>query len=707
MGIMSDRFVTGSHLRGKARRAMTLSQEGVGRRYKPHANDPVAMWYMLRHWLSGSFPMELNGPTEVGEKVHVVASEHAREHPLWHHCKPGCAMSRETLVSYLAASLAWHDETRPDLAHKPVAMEPHSEQEEAFGDAEIAKMAASGVIGPAGDTAVLLQPIFVASKLKFTPNAETSAAAASGDTSAVQKAAGEAAARILQEAEARVRTSKSVKQALWDASKAGAQATRLRLVYDARYLSSYLAPLPFELPSVHTIFGSVKKGSYIACVDLKAAFHLLVINKKERCYWGFEWKGTRYVWKRVPFGCSMSPYACCLLTAECQAIFNRLGLRVTAYYLDDGILVGDTKEEVEVALLILAEVAARLGVELSPAKTRAPATRQLVLGVIIDTTAAGGPCLEIPAEKWYSISVTVRLALGVLAASDPKGQALFPGTMFQSLVGSLSWVASYHQAARPYMHTLYYASDPKGEHSGGSRQWVDLNAVHGLKSALEWWAGREPTRPIRAMRMVYALAVKSGGAQAQGAELGTAAMTSDASGDTGFGTIANGLATWGRFDPKYLKGGVSSAMVELYGMLSGLITHGAGWSGRCVVFNTDSRASAYAVNAAYSDNQRVRKLVKAILTVAESYRIFVVAEPLPRECNSACDVLSKATTIEQAASNVCAFALLCSWGDITVIHAAAFNLGDDGRVAVTHHCKIGCTARHKLHPTNATSAYLG
>jgi hypothetical protein len=83
---------------------------------------------------------------------------------------------------------------------------------------------------------------------------------------------------------------------------------KLRLIYDARYVNSYVHYQKFKMEELHRqgrhIFAGQQFGSVL---DISSAFHHIEVNEEFWEFLGFEFEGATYWWKSLPFGLTSAP----------------------------------------------------------------------------------------------------------------------------------------------------------------------------------------------------------------------------------------------------------------------------------------------------------------------------------------------------------------------------------------------------------------
>ena len=98
----------------------------------------------------------------------------------------------------------------------------------------------------------------------------------------------------------------------------------------------------YPLPSVQSVNDKVSRYKYFSTLDLKNAYHRVMLLPKERKFTAFEANGQLYQFKRVPFG--LKNAVPCFQRVVNQ-IISKFDCQGTFAYLDDIAVCGHTREE--------------------------------------------------------------------------------------------------------------------------------------------------------------------------------------------------------------------------------------------------------------------------------------------------------------------------------------------------------------------------
>jgi len=121
------------------------------------------------------------------------------------------------------------------------------------------------------------------------------------------------------------------------------------------------------------------KGSLIAKIDFKSAYHLIPVSPAD-CH---QWNGNTYVDAKLPFGLRSAPKIFNAVADALEWCFASKCVEVIYHYLDNFAILGI--EQCSQDLGILKRVCSELGIPLAPEKQAGPSTVIELLGIVIDT----------------------------------------------------------------------------------------------------------------------------------------------------------------------------------------------------------------------------------------------------------------------------------------------------------------------------------
>ena len=418
-----------------------------------------------------------------------------------------------------------------------------------------------------------------------------------------------------------------------------------RLVFDySSTLNLVGVHWSFMLTSVQEILMGVRRGDWIASVDVESGFHHVSIHPDDTGYLAFEdlATGTLYEPTRLMFGLASAPAGFSMVTGELVATAQRritrlLGPGVKLWvYVDDIFIVSPTRALGQRALDLLREYCAEVGVRLKAKKTRPPAQDAAVLGVRVDTVRG---VVYLPADKKYNILFDLHALLGLAE----RGVGL-PVSVVRKLAGKLNHFCAVWPRGVGHLAPLYDASAGRGE------RLLPVADAKGVLSAMRYF--HDVLRRGRASDAMTVPLPSSPGAPPWVTSSG------DAAGEEGFGVSCGPILLWGRWDPETSGKSVSIGMKEMYGWLLlmeefGDLLEGFTWLPGC-----DNLPNCFGVLKGHTNDLELRPWLAALLCARGGAAVF--PSWIPRDFNQFQDDVSKAKTGEGVRAAMANFR--AAWG---------------------------------------------
>jgi hypothetical protein len=215
-----------------------------------------------------------------------------------------------------------------------------------------------------------------------------------------------------------------------------------RLVIDLRDANENFVNLPFQFPGLSAVLPALKRGSRVACGDYSAFFHSVPLRPSSRRFVRFRWGGTTYQFTRLCFGFALAPLIACIYSAEAveaiRATLAAASLRaaVTAH-VDDVIIALEAgpKGDEETARKEYVEISSTMGLVVNREKWKDFSTRQVALGIQLDTSATNSDPTAQPSEdKWGRLAREFKL----LAALD-EARVRIPLRLVEKIAGRVGF----------------------------------------------------------------------------------------------------------------------------------------------------------------------------------------------------------------------------------------------------------------------------
>ena len=385
--------------------------------------------------------------------------------------------------------------------------------------------------------------------------------------------------------------------------------TKYRPILDLRHLNDHLATEHFKMEGLPTARQMLRKGDYLTKVDLKDAYQAVQLAPETKKYMGFNWKGKTYQFNVMPFGLSTAPREFTKLMRTALTPLREKGMRLV-FYLDDILLLSNSKDEARKNTEKLVRHLTSLGLDMNKKKSVLEPTQQITfLGMELDSERMK---ILVPREKVRKTLQEARRTLGLKKIKLRKLAA------FSGLLSSLAFgfgpnqihqrmiqrnIALFNQRKVPWDHAIPVFGETKKE----LRWWIRY---------LTRWNGKNIIDDGEECH-IYTDASKSG--------WGASSSTDSNSG------------VWGQQERNQ-----SSNFRELKAVLLSLKENLATIKGKKVVVHSDNTTTISQINRQSSPRHlHLLKLSKAIWNLCLQHRIKLRAEYIPGEENSTADSLSR------------------------------------------------------------------
>ena len=399
----------------------------------------------------------------------------------------------------------------------------------------------------------------------------------------------------------------------WEAEQRGAVPKR-RVCFDAsRGINDCLTKWAFRYTDFPFILAHVRKGDFLAMVDLRSFYLQLPMAPEFTKYLSLHdpLTGELLRYLRCPWGLKTAPAWASAVTAEVRRALLARGVKIVFVYIDDFIIISPNREECERALEVVLGVLQEFGIAVSAEKIVRPTQEAAVLGITIDTKEAK---LRVKEEhvRYTADAITKILRQGRLSKK-----------LLQSLCGMFTWISPMVKGSRPYVRAMWDLQ------KGRRRRRGRIKLTGAAKRDLKWW--REALQQLHDRRFEVGFS-----------DLSTrevVVVSSDASGDYGWGVWAGEQLYSGEWDAEQMDWTMPHK--ELAPLVRAVEELSKGWEKVLVVVATDSITNAFAINAGSSRSAEGTALLKRLAKVERVRDIDVVAVWLPREFNIVPDALSK------------------------------------------------------------------
>jgi hypothetical protein len=397
-----------------------------------------------------------------------------------------------------------------------------------------------------------------------------------------------------------------------------------RFLFDLSYpdKQSVNAGIPKEAAAVSYVKVSdicdkilnIGRGALLCKFDISRAYRHVPVCPADRRLLGLTWNSLFYIDLTLPFG-----------GRPCCSIFNAVGDLFTAifnhyssltdydHYLDDFLGVADPSSlrsvaPIEADFKRTLSLCDHLGIPLAD-KTVHPTTRLTFLGFILDSEDL---TISLPEEKKSEYISEIEKVSTLHAVKKKR---------LESLIGKLMHATTVIPIGRAFFRSLI----AKSSAAPLPTSWISLARDERLN--LSWWVNLlSDWNGISLMRFCGWL------------PLADFELSSDAALTIGLG-IVNGndwvAATWPPSAPTNI------AILEMIPLVISAIIWGDTWTGKSILFHTDSMAVVFSAESLLPKDPQLAALVRelSIISIQKGFRFRV--DHVPGVSNVLADLLSR------------------------------------------------------------------
>ena len=218
-----------------------------------------------------------------------------------------------------------------------------------------------------------------------------------------------------------------------------------RVCWNGRAINACMDPPSFKLEHAPKAAAMMKPGDFMFTVDMKSGYHQIPLKPAFRKFCCFQWGGSIYRWRVLPFGLSSAPRAYTKLSRCMLAYWRAQGIRVSNY-IDDFIFFAASYEEAVALRNRVLRDMAMFGWHISLSKSLLnPAQRVLYLGFIFCSVPM---ChIYVPAAKIA--------ALKALLISRHEAGKLLSGLDIARITGTLQSMRFAMSPVNLFTRALY------------------------------------------------------------------------------------------------------------------------------------------------------------------------------------------------------------------------------------------------------------
>ena len=359
----------------------------------------------------------------------------------------------------------------------------------------------------------------------------------------------------------------------------------------------------------------MKSNAYLAKIDIRSAYRHVPIHPSNYTATGLAWQfrgdnSLTYLYDcKLPFGAAKSPEIFHRLTQAIKRMIERRGFTVLAY-LDDFLIIADTKVACQHAYKELIKLLRDLGFQINWDKVVGPCQRLTFLGIEIDTVRRQ---LTLPERKLCEL----RLLL-----SETTAKRSITKRDLQSLVGKLNFAARVVFGGRTFLRRMIDIVN----HMHRPHHHVRINAQ--MRADLGWWT--------------EFLGVFNGKTFFVDSEpVPTEEFSTDAC-PIGRGGFFQGdwfYVNWATDYPRLAK--VHINLQETFTVLLALERWKDHLRDKWIIVRTDNTTTLSAINKSTSSNQLAMQWLRQLFWLSATYNFHVTSRYIPTVANTLADAISR------------------------------------------------------------------
>ena len=383
-----------------------------------------------------------------------------------------------------------------------------------------------------------------------------------------------------------------------------------RPILNLKPLNKFIRPRRFRMDTLKIILESIRTPAWGASIDLKDAYLHVPIRPDHWKFLRFLYQNIMYEFMALPFGLSTSPRVFTRVVKALGAALRRQGVMLFMY-LDDWLIVGQSREATVAALNLTWSLAEDLGFIVNVEKSRpCPSQSPDFLGASLDLRSG----LARPTwDRMSNLHQCVSLFLPISVA--PAGAWLRLLGLMASLVDVVNFcrlrmrpiqlhLLSFY---RPKLHLLSFSVPVTPWLLPHLRWWLDVSNI---------MAGRAFRRPHPSLT-----------------------ITTDAS-LSGWGATLHPRQVAGRWGPDHRSSHIN--VLEMLAVSNALQHFQSSVTGRSVLIRCDNTTVVAYINR--QGGTRSAQLCAITWTIFQwciCHSVILSAVHLPGEENSAADALSR------------------------------------------------------------------
>ena len=367
-------------------------------------------------------------------------------------------------------------------------------------------------------------------------------------------------------------------------------------------------------------------GCWLIKLDIEAAYKQIPVRPQDWHLLGFKWRGKYYHERVLPFGLTS---ACALWELFATALHDMLervaGVPAVVHYVDDFLIVTQSRSDAERALAAALALCERLGLPIAPDKTEGPAQCLTFLGVELDTREM---TVLLPTEKLLELRELM---------VDWAGRTHGSIRQLQSVRGKLQFAAQVVQPGKFFLRRITDL-EARLRHIASSEDSMCALPKR-LLTDFAWW--RDNMADWNGVSIMY---------QREWEEADKIELFTDAC-NTGYGAVWEGRWFGGRWGPEALAAAqrrqrLSMPYLEALALVASALTWGPHWATRKIVFRCDAKAVVDAIEKGSSRTPGVMHLMRQLASAAVRFGFAFRCVHIPGEQNVIADAFSRGCSVQ-------------------------------------------------------------
>ena len=389
------------------------------------------------------------------------------------------------------------------------------------------------------------------------------------------------------------------------------QNNKLRPILDLRTLNRFTRNSTFRMEGMKEAKKLIHPNCFLAKIDLSDAYLSIPVNTNFQKYLCFSYQGKTYKFQRMPFGLNIAPRIFTRIMKTALKPMREAGFNFVTY-LDDILIIANTKSTAEQQALAISNHLESLGFLVNMKKSIFQATNQLeFLGNTIDTSTM---TVSIPYSKCQKI------------IQDLKSIIKFPSFPIRKLAAISGMIASTYESMEGHLiHQRYLQANISmyiKKHANWNQQIPIFNNTKQEAKIL-----MEIIKSNRGLNIIWN-------------EKPIIHLFTDAS-RTGFGfhtTNMNSMGLW-----TFQESAMSSNFRELKTVLIALRKNSKKWKFKRLIVHSDNTTTVSQINRQSNPRHaHLLKITKLIFRIAYQNQIDIRAEHIRGIENIQADFLSRA-----------------------------------------------------------------